>query len=229
MVVVMDSIATPMASLILLKSPSASLMLLPRVDNASVMPEESPATVGKKTPSMERFVPSRAESRSLYLIWFIWDRASPTSKALSSIEDRTGRTLASKSSYIVPNRATAAVFFAIGSSMLSNAETTWKKASFALSPPAANFAIVSSAFSPKAVKASMVESLPSLARILNSLTASPTLSMENTPASAPLTRLVRNSSADNPRAAYCAEYSLRVSRRSPFWSAPFCAPLAMML
>ena len=170
---------------------------------------------------MERFVPSRAESKSLYLISLIWESASYTSIVPLSMPERTGSTLASRSSYIVPKRLTAAVFFAIGSSMLSRADNTSKKASLAESPPAANLPIISSAFNPREVKASIVVWLPSLARMLNSLTASPTLSMEKTPASAPFTRLVRNSSADKPRAAYCAEYSFRVSSRSPFWSAPF--------
>ena len=129
----------------------------------------------------------------------------------------------------MPNRLTAAVFFAIGSSILFKAFTTSKKASSALSPPAANRFVISSAFIPSAWNASMVVLLPSFALKLNSLTASPTLSMENTPASAPLISPVTNWSADNPNAEYCAEYSFKVSSKSPFWSAPFCAPTAMML
>ena len=133
-----------------------------------------------------------------------------------SIPANTGRMPAPKSSYIVPKRLTAAVFFSIGSVILSSALTTSKNAVRAVSPPAANLAAIVSAFIPNISKASVVVSLPSFTRILNSLTASPTLSTENTPASAPSTRLDINSSAERPRAAYCAEYSFSTSNRSPF-------------
>ena len=157
----------------------------------------------------------------------------PTASYISSVPpsmpESTGRTVASKSSYWVPNSPTAAAFLARGSSMLSSAFTTSKNAVRAVSPPAANFSDITSAFIPSSSNASAVVSLPSLARILNSLTASPTLSTLNTPASAPSTRLETNSSADRPRAEYCAEYSFSTSSRSPFLSAPFCAPMAIRL
>ena len=86
---------------------------------------------------------------------------------------------------------------------------------------------MASASIPRALKASLVESEPSFARMLNSLTASPTLSMDHWPLSAPATRDCMNSSADRPRAAYWDEYSFRVSIMSPFLSAPFWAPAAM--
>ena len=208
--------AFPIDELICPKSPFALLISLESVEKMSVIAPETSPTVGRKTPSIERFVPSSAELRSSYLISLICDSASYISTVPDSIPARTGRIFDSRSSYIVPNSATAAAFFSMWSSMPSSAFTTSKKASRAESPPAAKRAIISSAFMPSEVKAPIVVSLPSLARMLNSLTASPTLSIENTPASAPPIRPCRNSSADSPKAAYCAEYSLRVSSKSPF-------------
>ena len=111
--------------------------------------------------------------------------------------------------------------------MLLRASTVSKNAASAVSPPAAKAANILSAFRPRLSKASRLVSLPSFALMLNSLTASPTLSMENRPASAPSTRVPMNWSALRPRAANCGLYSFRVSSRSPFLSAPFCAPTAI--
>ena len=147
----------------------------------------------------------------------------------SSMLASTGRTVFSKSSYWVPNSATAVWFFSTGSFIASSALTTSKNAFCAVSPPLANACIVVLAFRPSVANALVVDLEPSFARMLNSLTASPTLSIENTPASAPAIRPLTNWSADSPNAAYWVEYSFRVSSKSPFWSAPFCAPVAMML
>ena len=68
--------AVPIATLIWLKSPFASLIAFPSVENTSVIPADIWLTVGRNTPSMERFVPSNAESKSAYFISLICDRAS---------------------------------------------------------------------------------------------------------------------------------------------------------
>ena len=75
----------------------------------------------------------------------------------------------------------------------------------------------------------MVLSLPSMARMENSFTASPTLSIWKTPFSAPLMNVCIIWSAVRPISAYLGAYSLITSSRSPFWFAPFCAPTAIRL
>ena len=90
-----------------------------------------------------------------------------------------------KSSHIVPNRSTPAMFCEIGSSILLNATSVSRKACDAVSPPAANFPAISSAFSPIRLNPSTVVSEPSTALMLNSFIASPTLSRLNAPFSAP--------------------------------------------
>ena len=72
-------------------------------------------------------------------------------------------------------------------------------------------------------------SLPSIARIENSLTASPTLSIWKTPFSAPEMSVCIMSSAVKPISAYFGAYSLNTSSRSPLRFAPFCAPTAIRL
>ena len=76
-------------------------------------------------------------------------------------------------------------------------------------------------------KASAEDLEPSFARMLNSLTASPTLSMDHMPDSAPAMSDDVNSCAESPSDAYWFEYSFSVSSRSPFWLAPRCAPTVM--
>ena len=134
-----------------------------------------------------------------------------------------------KSSHIVPNKATPAVFCAKGSSIAKRAVVTSSKAFAACSPPAAKAAAVSSAFKPISLNACIVPSDPSLTLIPNSFTASPSLSTEKVPASAPFAKLLNMSSASSPNDLKCTEYSLILSSKSPFLSRPFCAPCAIRL
>ena len=116
------------------------------------------------------------------------------------------------SSYIVPMMPTPAVYCTVSSSQFFSASLICCIASFALSPPCWNFATTSSAFSPKLVKYSFA--VPSFIRILNSLKASPSLSIDHVPCSAPDTSILNISSADSPAFAYCTEYSLITSHIS---------------
>ena len=69
--------------------------------------------------------------------------------------------------------------------MLARAFRVSLKAAFADSPPSPNFAAMSLALNPILLNPSAVLSEPSIARIENSFTASPTLSRLKAPLSAP--------------------------------------------
>ena len=131
------------------------------------------------------------------------------------------------SSHIVPISPTPAVYCKLSSSQFFSASLIWFIASFALSPPAWNFPTISSALSPRLVRYSFA--VPSFIRILNSLKASPILSMLHTPVSAPFLIELNISSALNPACAYWLLYSFITSSKSPFWFSPSCAPCAMRL
>ena len=65
--------------------------------------------------------------------------------------------------------------------------------------------------------------------MLNSLNASPSLSTDHVPASAPFCNILNISSAEIPAFANWTEYSLIVSNKSSFLFRPFCAPCAIKL
>ena len=131
------------------------------------------------------------------------------------------------SSHIVPISPTPAVYCRLSSSQFFSASLIWFIASFALSPPAWNFPTISSAFSPRLVRYSFA--VPSFIRMLNSLKASPILSMLHTPSFAPFWIELNISSALSPACAYWLLYSLITSSKSPFWLSPCCAPCAIRL
>ena len=131
------------------------------------------------------------------------------------------------SSHIVPISPTPAVYCKLSSSQFLSASLIWLIASFALSPPAWNLPTTSSALSPRLVRYSLA--VPSFMRILNSLKASPILSMLHTPVSAPFWIELNISSALSPACEYWLLYSLITSSKSPFWLSPFCAPCAIRL
>ncbi|GFI25119.1 hypothetical protein IMSAGC012_00225 [Lachnospiraceae bacterium] len=131
------------------------------------------------------------------------------------------------SSHIVPIKPTPAVYCRLLSSQFLSASLTWLIASFALSPPFWNFPTTSSALSPRLVRYSFA--VPSFMRILNSLKASPILSMLHTPVAAPLAIELNISSALSPACEYWLLYSLITSSKSPFLLSPFCAPCAIRL
>ena len=120
-----------------------------------------------------------------------------------------------KSSHIVPNRSTPAVFCASGSFMLASPAMTSSNADLALSPPFANFDAISSAFSPISSNPSFVVLDPSITRIDISFTASPILSRLKAPFSAPFANIENISSASSPTFANCTEYSSILSNNSP--------------
>ena len=118
--------------------------------------------------------------------------------ALSEILARANTPLAPKSSHIVPNKFTPAIFCSTGSFIEASAATVSLNACFALSPPIANLCAITSASMPKASKPSAVVLLPSLTRMLNSFIASPTLSILHAPFCAPVISIPVNSSAEKP-------------------------------
>ena len=120
-----------------------------------------------------------------------------------------------RSSHMVPKSLTPTASRWTWSSISSSRSSTWKKARFAFSPPAAKVAIISPASYPRAAKAERVVSLPSMARMENSFTASPTLSRFQAVLSAPDWRIWNMASAERPSFANWTEYSLRVSSSSP--------------
>lgn len=131
---------------------------------------------------------------------------------------------ASRSSNCEPNSATPISLRLRGSSSLFRASTVSKNAACAVSPPAAKAANILSELRPRPLKASALLSLPSFALMLNSLTASATLSMLNRPASAPSTREPMNWSALRPRAANCARVFVQgVEQVAVFVRAVLCA------
>ena len=65
--------------------------------------------------------------------------------------------------------------------------------------------------------------------MLNSLKASPILSMLQAPVAAPLEIELNISSALNPACEYWLLYSFMTSSKSPFLFSPFCAPCAIRL
>ena len=92
---------------------------------------------------------------------------------------------------------------------------TSKNALFASSPPPAKVSIMALALYPKSLNACTVVSLPSMARIENSLMASPTLSRFHAVLSAPLCSSWNMPSAVKPSLENWLEYSLMVSISSP--------------
>ena len=123
---------------------------------------------------------------------------SAVMSALSEILARASTPFAPRSSHIVPNRFTPAIFCSTGSFIEASAATVSLNACFALSPPIANLRAITWASKPKASKPSVVVLLPSLTRILNSLMASPTLSILQAPFCAPVINIPVNSSALKP-------------------------------
>ena len=120
-----------------------------------------------------------------------------------------------RSSHMVPNRATPRASRSTWSSTAIRVLITSKNALLAPSPPAAKVAMMFSALYPRDVNASTVLSLPSMARIENSLMASPTLSRFQAVPSAPAWRMLNIPSASKPSFANWEEYSLMVSISSP--------------
>ena len=104
------------------------------------------------------------------------------------------------SSHIVPISPTPAVYCRLSSSQFFSASLIWLIASFALLPPVWNFFTISSALSPRLVRYSFA--VPSFMRMLNSLKASPILSILHTPVSAPFLIELNISSALSPACAY---------------------------
>ena len=147
---------------------------------------------GRNATSTCRPIFSICDCRSPYCISLICSIASTLSNVALPMLARISKTFSPRSSYCVPNKLTAAVFFASGSSKLFSASSTSKNASFAVSPPAAKRANISSAFRPSSAYASALVVDRSLLRMLNSLTASPTLSIENTPSSPAVIRPCTN-------------------------------------
>ena len=131
------------------------------------------------------------------------------------------------SSHMVPINPTPALYCRLLSSQSLSALLTWLMASFALSPPFWNFPTTSSALSPRLTRKSFA--VPSFMRMLNSLNASPILSMLQTPVAAPFAIELNISSAPSPACEYWLLYSLITSSKSPFLFSPFCAPCAIRL
>ena len=100
------------------------------------------------------------------------------------------------SSHILPKSWTPNLFCLIGSFTSLSPVITFPKASFALFPPLPNAFVVSSTSSPRALNASFA--VPSLTFIEKSFMASPSLSMSNTPASAPFFSMLNISVAERP-------------------------------
>ena len=90
-----------------------------------------------------------------------------------------------RSSHMVPNKETPMASRATWSSISIRVFNTSKNAWLAPSPPAANVSIIVAALYPRASKAATVVSDPSMARMENSFTASPTLSRFHAVLSAP--------------------------------------------
>ena len=120
-----------------------------------------------------------------------------------------------RSSHMVPNRDTPRASRFTWSSTSIRVFRTSKNAVFAPSPPAAKVAMIFSALYPRSSKADTVVSLPSMARIENSLMASPTLSRFHAVLSAPDWRRLNMPSAVKPSFENWLEYSLMVSISSP--------------
>ena len=169
-------------------APTASVTagIRPLIASSNVDPK------GKNATSNWRPIPSSCDCRSPYCTSLSCSIASTLSSVEPSMLARISKIPSPRSSYCVPNKLTAAVFFASGSSKLFSASSTSKNASFAVSPPAAKRANISSASMPSSAYASALVVDRSLLRMLNSLTASPTLSIEKTPSSPALTRPCTN-------------------------------------
>ena len=171
--------------------------------------------------------PCIASPNVSYLTALICPIASVVLLICPSTSIREVQASAPISSHIVPISPTPAVYCRLSSSQFFSASLIWLIASFALSPPAWNFPTISSAFNPRLVRYSFA--VPSFIRILNSLKASPILSMLHTPSFAPFWIELNISSALNPACAYWLLYSLITSSKSPFWLSPCCAPCAIKL
>ena len=172
-------------------------------------------------------VPCIASPNVSYFTAFICPIASVVLLICPSTFIRDVHASAPISSHIVPISPTPAVYCRLSSSQFLSASLIWLIASFALSPPAWNLPTISSALSPRLVRYSFA--VPSFMRMLNSLKASPILSMLHTPVSAPFLIELNISSALSPACAYWLLYSLITSSKSPFWLSPSCAPCAIRL
>ena len=159
--------------------------------------------------------------KSSYLTSFIFSKASEV-ELISPFKLLIANTpLAPKSSHIVPNKFTPAVFCSIGSFISFKAFIVSVKASFASLPPFENFFAIESAFNPAILNAVTVVSLPSITLIPNSFIVSPNLSTLNVPLLAPFSNILNISSALKPSCLKCTEYSLIVSNKSSFLFNPF--------
>ena len=147
--------------------------------------------------------------------------------AASVISANCVTTSGPKSSHIVPNKSTPAIFCCTGSSISANAFIISLKAVFAVSPPCANLLAISSALKPNNSKPCIVVFEPSTARIENSFMASPILSKFHAPESVPCFKIENISSALKPNLSNCTEYSFIVSRNSPEKSNPSCVPVTI--
>ena len=174
-------------------------------------------------------MPSIALPKSSYFIFLIFSKLSDVVLIAPLVLDNAFTASAPKSSHIVPNKLTPAVFCTTSSPTSFRAVITSLNALLASSPPCANCRCNFSAFNPNASKANAVVSLPSFARIPNSFIASPNLSISNTPLCAPLLNILIICSALNPNCLKCTEYSLILSSKLSFLLSPFCAPCAIRL
>ena len=147
-----------------------------------------------------RPAPLIASPNVSYLTAFICPIASVVLLICPSTSIRAVQASAPISSHIVPISPTPAVYCRLSSSQFFRALLISPMASFALSPPVWNLLTSSSALSPRLVRYSLA--VPSFMRMLNSLKASPILSMLHTPVSAPFLIELNISSALSPACEY---------------------------
>lgn len=92
---------------------------------------------GINSPSICRFTPPSASVRLSYLTALICASASAVMPLVSVMPARIGKAACPRSSYCVPNSATAMVLRLMGSSTFISAATTSRKAFSATGPPSA--------------------------------------------------------------------------------------------